>query len=732
MEITSNKADKILIDDKNWPDKITSFENKGQLTIVNNSDEIKLLELEKDLVIQNSGLVSITGKLIQLGVSTGEKAQTFDLPIPGYNIGFLWVETEEKSNTFEMYRCINLGGLDVKFSNVANDSLVGKVFRIEDGKIKFSDADNGAVIPPKNARIMIPNIIISTTGGNAGSDTASFDEDLGGTFIFRNVLFSDVKPSIQGAKKLVLQNVGVNKNLILRYINTLDINGLGVANDSAYASGVIITYCSEMNINNIVGQSLKSYGIAIQYVNNPVIKNMVGITLTRDSNTDSAVYLDTTSNAVLENITNMGARLYLNNINTSKITNITSVDTLMLNNKNSSTEANIYINNSSDLTIKNVAIPNGGMAYSGPMEINNSNKIIVDGINSTDANAAHAISLAVVFKSKIANINLPSVKEETTPIRLDNKSGDITLQNINIGNKSQIFLGGHNVEIKGLTASDILYINGSTESMFNQLYHEDRTGSITFVPMITDNVKVESGEARLLYSTGIDLIKGDVVEFESPFTFKGVTFNGKPNVIGGDEKLRIFFKVITSNKETDYMILNEDNLNSINSIIANNSFNLVIKLDASFIDEGTRINLAKINIPTKDMRFIYPVFLKKIRLNFNKLITGLPSAKYALVYAKNYESGKGVFVKDANGKDIVGKVNGEPYKEFDYDFEYDNTDGRVPNKDFDVVCVCLDKEFIKPIEIKQTITKEDDVSVSFVGEPDKATQIYREILKGQA
>jgi len=255
MELVIDNGKTVVYDENNWPDTITKCEvNNGTLSIINNSDEIKVLSFSNGLEIKvNSyGYLNVAGKLIQIATGNGDVNQTIDVPVDGFSIPVLWIETQKDSGIFEKWICINNGGLDIKFSDVAKHNLTGKVFRIEDGKIKFSDSTDYCLVPSDSVKIMVPNIIISAADGDNTNQYAYFKNGLGGNYSFRNVLFSQFRASVEDVSRYALQTVGVTKSLTIKFGHNVKLEDVGISNDSQYASGLMIYYSDGVTLKNVI------------------------------------------------------------------------------------------------------------------------------------------------------------------------------------------------------------------------------------------------------------------------------------------------------------------------------------------------------------------------------------------------------------------------------------------------------------------------------------------------
>ena len=733
MELVVNNGNTVVYNENNWPDTITKCEiTKGTLSIINNSDEIKVLSFDNGLEIKvySYGYLNVAGKLVQVATGNGQTNQSFDLPVSGFSIPALWIETEKDSGIFEKWICINNGGLDFKFSDIANSDLTGKVFRIEDGKIKFSDSEDYCKVPADGVKIMMPNIIISAADGDNTNQYAYFTPGLGGNYSFRNVSFSKFRASVEDASRYNMQTVGIIKPLTIKFGHNVKLEDVAISNDSQYASGLMVYYSDGVTFKNVIAQSQKSYGVIAQYCNNLALVKTKGILLKRDSNLDSAIYLGTVNIATLNDVKCVGGQLGLDNCYDVEGKTLELADTVNMKNTSLNGEPNININDSKKIKLTDITIPKGGAGYLAPVNVINSSEIYVIGVNSEDNFFDYMLSVDAVFDSKFANFNIASVQRDET-VKVDKKSSNITIQKFVTDDVRAYTIGAKSTLIKGVYSNDVEFVSGAYNTIMAQMYTGATTGKIVFNMIKNEHSTILSGNPMFSYTQGLTLSKGDVVEISSPYMLRGITFNKSFNVVGMVDKLRVFVKIKTTHTETDYLILNEDNLNEINKLIDGTSFKLTLRFDANYIDDNTIVNISKVEFGTLDSRVNYPVFYKDIYIEVNDILANDHTAVYALMYKTTYEKGVGVPVTDAEGMPIIGKIDGRKILHFEYDFDFDDTAGRVPGKDFEVVLVVASALFSEPMEIFGSIKK--DVPANFIvnSRPDKAYEVALEVLKSQ-
>ena len=728
MDINVKNGQTLTITESSWPDKITSLNVDGSLFITNGADDVKLLEFSKGLNLVVTGQMSVTGKMVELATASGEYGQKIDSPIKGHVIPALWIETAPNSGKYEKWRCINAGSIDYKFSDFAAKEKVGKVFRYDNDQIVFSDKEGDALIPVKDSKIIIPNIIMSVEDGESSSP-AYFQSNGGGIVTLRRVLGSTFDVSLSSYAQAVYNQIGTVKPVYLSYISSLNCNDVAIANDSNYSSGFVVSYCSESKITDILAQSVKSYGIVLQYVTKPDVRDVLGIIIKRDSNTDYAVSLNTVSDAVMESISTAGGSLGIENGNNLTINNIFPSDNVLYQGNTSYAQKNILVENSSNINLNNIYIDEGSVASESIVSVVNSSKVNVVKVKSEDKNTDSALLLAVASESKFAQFDIEGVNDLQSSIDVDNRSINNVFQNISIKGVDSITYGGINTLVKGVTGTDISVIDGAYNTIFAQLQDENNNGKL-IVRMTQNNFsKTIEGNPVFEYDEGVVIGKNDIVDIQIPDPIGGIQFNGAPKIEGGNSDLRVFFKVLAGTFESDYLLLTQDNLESINDNIKDELFNLIIRVDGSALADNTKLKVTKIYIPTQDNKIIYPVFFKKIIINFDKLIQSDSTAVFGLMFKDTYNNGKGIFLRDKSGKPIMDKVNGRDRIVYKYDYEYDNTAGRIPGKDFDVIAVLNSQSLTAPIELTQTITKDGTAAVSFNYSKDKAFEIFSDIIK---
>jgi len=732
MEIVVNNNNTLNIDENSWPDTITKFEiNEGVLNINNNSDEIKLLEFDSIKCKVNAmGQSNIIGKLVDLGTGTGELNQTIDLPISGHSLGGLFIETEENSDKYEKWTCINAGSFDLEFTDFANDNKVGRVFKIDtdNNKIVFSDTADNSVVPGKNCKIQVPNIIISTVNGDSNSSHAKIGTGEGGTITFNNVAFSNFYGVYNHHKYFSMKNVTHLFAISCSYIDKMIMKNVVSSNVSKYSSGQNLTYCSELQIEETKGFSYKNYGIVIFYSKKGNIKNIEGIIAKRDSSTDYSIYLKTTVNIDIDNLFGIGAGVKVENVSDCKIDKIGSVDTCLLNHSTANSTHNVIIMDSNNLKIGKVYVPANGAAHTSPLYLLNCSNIDILSGDMQDDNFSYGFYLETNYGIRIIDYYFKG-SSNSNSVKVPSKADGITLQNITTDSPQKYRIEAKNSTVKGLYATELdTSTSGSTNSIAYQLYKDDGKGEFVVSMKQNSHSTIVQGTPKFDYIEGLYLRKDDIIEIEIPFTIRGVSFDDVDPIINGSiDKLRTFFKVKTYKEETSYMLLTKDNLKAVNGKIDGVSYILTIRIDASKLDTGEVRNVNNIHIATKDKRFKYPVYFKNVYLNFNHFIAADPDATFVLMYKKDYDNGKGNILSDFNGMLIQGKVNAQTTLHFKYDYMYNNEFGREPNKPFEAILVVTGKNIAEPTYSVVEFNEDSKIVVNAYSKVDNAYQIVTNI-----
>jgi len=729
-DFTVTNGDVVSITPDNWPDLITKLEiQDGSFNVANNTDEIKLLQFDKIYIkVFSLGKLNISGKLVPIATSDGSLGQEIELPFPDHTLGGVFIETAPDSGEYELWRCINAGAIDYQFSDFAANELTGRVFRIEDGKIKFTDTTDGSLVPAEGCKIFIPNIIMSTTDGDSNSSSVRFYTGLGGFISLNNVAISNVTMNLSDLTYLKMHYVTVKKPTYMNYCSNVNIKNSIFACDSTYSSGISIRYSNDMEINNLVSQSVKSYGFALSYCNNVTAKNIFGYLIKRDSGTDYAVMFDTVQNLVTDNINNVGGALKLNNINNTEIGVVNSSNTVNLQNSSNNSQPNVFLEGCSGIKLNKIKIPAGGGSYDSFLRVLNSSKIDMLSMEADDDYANYVVRCDVAYSCKFVNARFKGCRNSAT-VKMDNMSDDLLVQNFVSDSPRKYSINSKNTQVKGVYASEIVINNGAENTTLFEIYKDNEEGEllIHFTKNKTSNIL--NGEPKFEYGTGLHLKKGDIVEYKAPFSLRGITFKDQePQIEGGNSDLRFLFKIKTAETETDYMLFNAEKLTSINNMIDGESFEFYLKIDASDLDDNVTLVLNKVKIATNDIRFAYPIYFKPITIMFDALLQSDPDATYALMYKDSYLNGEGYIVRDKNGNPIIGKVNGAEKLTFEYDYLYNDENGRTPNQPFDVVLVVTGKSIAEPVELLTTVSEDSDAVFNVISKADKAYALALELL----
>ena len=718
----------VTVTDNEWPDLIDKMEVKnGVLNIKNESDDIKLLQFDDiNISVHSFGELNIVGKLIKVYTANGELSQEFDLPIPGHSIGGIFVKNPE-TEELEIWRNINGGKMDFEFSDFTSNTKSGRIFKIDDNKIQFTDTDDGGVIPYENAEVYIPNIIVSTKDGDEESSHARFSDSLGGKISINNVAFSNFTNVYSDLAFISIKNTSLLKSINMYYVNKGNLSNIIVSNDSNYSSGISISYVNNLTIDNIHAQSVKSYGVNVSYVNNIKIESAVGYLIKRDSSSDAAINLNTVQDFNINNIEAIGGMVYVNNSSNGVIDNIKTLNNIKNERSSSYSQPNIKVDSSANITIKNIHIPENGSAYDSFVNVLNSSKIDILGMEANDDYANYLVRCDVAYDCKFVDISAKDVRSDNT-VRADNKSNKLLFQNLTTNNKRDYRIYSKNTQVKGVYSDNIILSKGATNTTTFQMYDDDNSGKI-FINFIQSNdVKVIEGNPKFDYTSGVLLSNKDVFDYQSSFIFRGIQFKDEDVELNpSNSKIRVLFSVKTSDVETDFKLLTKENLLDVNEIINDKSFLLTIRVDAKDLDDGDFATLNNLTIKTSDDRFNYPIYFKRINIVFDELVSSDNNAKFSLMYKDSYKSGEGFVLSDKNGDPIAGSVDGKKMVSFEYDYMYNDENNRKPNSPFDVVLVVTGQSTTEPVVVYGEINENIDSTFTINSRPDKAYMLFEKL-----
>ena len=718
----------VTVTDSEWPDLIDKMEVKnGVLNIKNDSDDIKLLQFDDiNISVHSFGELNIVGKLVKVYTANGELAQEFDLPIPGHSIGGVFVKNPE-TEELEIWRNISGGKMDFEFSDFTSNTKSGRIFKIVDNKIQFTDTDDGGVIPYENAEVYIPNIIVSTKDGDGESSHARFSDSLGGKISINNVAFSNFTNVYSDLAFISIKNTSLLKSINMYYVNRGILSNLIVSNDSSYSSGISISYVNNLTIDNIHAQSVKSYGVNIAYVNNIKINSAVGYLIKRDSSSDAAINLNTVQDFNINNIEAIGGMVYVNNSSNGTINNVEALNNIKNERSSSYSQPNIKVDSSANITIKKIHIPENGSAYDSFVNVLNSSKIDIIGVEANDDYANYLVRCDVAYDCKFVDISAKDVRSDDT-VRADNKSNKLLFQNLTTNNKRDYKIYSKNTQVKGVYSDKIILSKGATNTTTFQMYDDDNSGKIFINFIQSDDIKVIEGNPKFDYTSGVLLSNKDVFDYQSSFVFRGIQFKDEDVELNpSNSKIRVLFSVKTSDVETDFKLLTKENLLDVNEIINNKSFLLTIRVDAKDLDDGDFATLNNLTIKTSDDRFNYPIYFKRINIIFDELVSSDNNAKFSLMYKDSYKSGEGFVLSDKNGDPIAGNVDGKKMVSFEYDYMYNEENNREPNSPFDVVLVVTGRSTTEPVVIYGEINENIDSTFTINSRPDKAYMLFEKL-----
>ena len=730
-EYIVNKGKVVNVTEEEWPTIVSKIEvNDGVLNFINNSDEIKLLEFDEiQAKVMSFGQLNMKGKLIEVYTSNGELGQKFNLPIEGHSIGGIFVETAPDSGIYEYWRCVNFGSMKHEFDEFAKGDMLGNVFKIEDNQILFTDNEDYSNVPLKDCKIAIPNIVVSTKDGDENSKHARFATNTGGSLNFEKITFSNFYGAYTGMSNIAFKDTSFGFPLNITYMNKVTLNNVVVSNNTSYSSGTTVAYCQDVTIDKIVTQSTKSYGLNISYSKDVNIVDATGVLVKRDSNSDASINYYTVQGLECSKVKGVGGMVLLSNINGAKLNKIEAINNIKKQQTSSYSQPNLKIQDSSDITVNEVIVPEGGSSYDSFVNVLNSTSIKVLKLTTQEDYANYALRCDVVYDSKFTNFKFGGTRNSGT-IRLDGKSNNVLVQNF-VSDEPQTYrLGAKNSTLKGVFASDIKFDDGAFNSIGHQLYSEDNKGIVSMLFTKNTHSKILNGKPKFSYGNSLNIAKDDEVVVKFPFLLRGVKLLEEDPVVQGSDMddLRIFVKAKTKDVTTDYMLLKKENLSKIQNLIGDTGFELFFKFDGVNLDNYTVAKVQSIQLHTDDSRFDYPVDFKVFNVMLDKMIQTDKKAVFALMYKDTYFDNKTVLVEDKDGYPIYGKIDGRSMLTFEYDYKYNEQANRKKGEPFDAVLVVNSPSFSEPILIESNIDNKVPTVFNIMSVKDKAFELAEFVL----
>ena len=687
--------------------------NDGVCNIVNSSNTGLVLAFASSgyISVKAFGQLNIRGSMIELGTSDGSRGFSVSHWQSDHAINVIWVETESGSDVYLPWYAINASGSTLlSFSDFPDNNITGRVFEWNDGgTIKFSETDGEASVPGKGCKIKVPNIILSTEDPFGSSTTAKLHYNEGGYISIKDVSFSDFSGTLKGMGHLDLERVGLYGSAYIQYCNDFDLKDTHAGIRDNYSTGLSFSYSSNGSIQNVSGMSIKSKGVTLNYLKDINADGIDGIVAKRDSANDFPIFMTTVQGSYINNIQGIGGAVKLSNVSNSRINGINTISSTLLSENSEKACANLDIENSSDVTIRNWTVPENGGAKLAYIRIKNSPniKVVKSEIHSSYAN--NVVVGDVSFGTRISELYYEGYAGDE-PFFFPAKNNGLLLQHITTSVRSELSIEAPNTIVKGTDASSIKTDNSNASgSNFAQLYTSDTEGKLVFIMAKDSNL-------TNLYSNLLGGIKfsnngrayfsfeGDSLEITTPYRIKGVTFQNVEPVLNGygTGALAFDYSIDLGDGYGTYRALNADNLSS-EPIVPEDGFMMKIRAVAGSISATTY--MSSIELSTVDSRYVYPLDFEMGRIIFNDIASVDDEAKYFVYYGDGYGTADAVMVRDADGQPITGMVNHRDHVDFTYDFAGDDSNGRTPDTPVEMVVVLAGTNMAKNIVIRQVFDK---------------------------
>ena len=686
--------------------------NDGVCNITNNSDKGLILAFESAgyISVKSFGQLNVRGSMLELGKSDGSRGFSVNNWQSEHDINIVFVETDSGTDKYEPWYSINSNGSTIlTFSDFPDNYISGRVFELNDGKISFSPNDGEAAVPKKDCKIKVPNIVFSTVKPFSSTIAAKINYNEGGLVSMKDVSFSDFNEMFMGIGSLNLERVFLYGSAFIEYCNDFMLNDVHAGIQGNYSTGLNFSYSANGKLKNISGVSSKSAGVSFNYLKEMDVDGVVGVVAKRDSSNDSSISLSTVQKSTMKNIVGIGGRVRLNNTSRSRISNITTIDSTLFSENSNRPTSNLYIEDSSETTVRSWNVPKNGGSKSAYLTIKNSPNIDIVKSKIDSSSAINVVSCDVSFDTRISEMYYEGYTGKT-PFLIPAKNNGVLLQHITSPKDDEISIQSPGAIIKGANALSIKTDNaGAYGSNFAQLYTSDTEGKLIFIMAkdlhksnffdnILGSVKF-SNNGRSYFGSN-----GDSVEVVTPYRIKGVTFKDiGPKVNGYNTKvLSSDYAIDLGEGYSAYKTLNAENLSS-EKIDPNIGFMMKIRTVSSNMDGTTY--MSSIELDTIDKRHVYPLDFEVGKIVFDQTAMLDTNAKYFVYYTKGYGTPEAVMVKNADGLPINGKVDGKDHIDFTYDFIGDVSNGRIADKPFSITIVFAGSDMAQNVMIEQEFNK---------------------------
>lgn len=680
----------------------------GVFNIVNPTDNGLFLSFAESagIDIDSFGQFNVLGKLIEIGVSDGTLGQSFSDWQNTDQIGVIWVEQSAGSDTYDKWIAINPPNVTSKeFADFADHEDTGKVFKWINGAVSFTDTAGSSSVPGNGCKIKVPNILFTSVGGFSDSGSASFVYDGGGKVSLVGCSFSDFKTNIRGMQKITIDTVAFFSNTYLTYCNDLTIKNVGAAPVTTTSTGITISYSASVAINDVKSASYKSSGIVISYSKNVEGSDVTGITMQRDSTSDSALWLKVLSDSNINNVKAVGGRLLLDESIGNDVTGITLIDRVNMIESTSYSSPNLDLQTSPGNRLRNISVPANGGGAIAYVRAKNSPGCDYFGLDFRSSHANNALSLDTCFDSRFVGVDFEGYRS-STPFLIPSKNNGLLLQNIEADVDYSYLVEAVDTEIKGMYAQSVnTDFTGIENFFFAQLYTNPTDGLLKFI-MSIDTIggyyTTLSGSPKWTNNGRVYLrTAGDSVEFTAPWKIKGVTLKDAVPAITG---------VSYGDMNIEYAIDNNSYLPLTQANIAGETidpiegFNIKIKITAT--TTASNAYISNISLDTVDDRFVYPIDFELGRLVFDDIFVGDPDATYALLFTDTHGNSSSEIVADGDGTGVSGSIAGRDFIDFTFDYENNAQAGRIPGTPVSMTLVVSGLTSAQTIYIDQVFVDE--------------------------
>ncbi len=662
----------------------------GTCEITNTSNNGVVLEFASGghVTVEAFGKLDIQGKMISLGVASGNRGFSISHWQSEHPVNVIWVETAMGSGEYAQWTATNppLSGM-VNFDNFADTDDTGRVFKWNAGEIEFSPGVGEASVPASGADIVVPNIIMSTENPFNSIHLVEFTSKRGGEISIMNTGFSDFGGVLDGASSITINMSSFFGPMLISSCDLLSMEDTHVSPRGNSGVGIGISYCNNAILNNITGVSIYSTGIEFSYSKNPSVSTLKGITYRGDSHSDHAVLFDAIRDGELDSISAFGGPLKTNNCTGCKIVSIHLIDKLNLQETSEYSKYNMLSRGCSNTSFITIYIPTGGSAYRSNIELYDNSSVDIVNTDIQSAFAGDIVTGKGNFQTRISQMFFNGSTNDK-PINFDETNDGLLLHGVTSLSSIDFDVGAKDTLFKGVFASFIS--TGDTPLNFSQIYSPGTDGKLLFT-MSKDiggtifsevSAGVRWGADSKAYFSDV----GDSFEVAVPYNLKGITLTDAiPTIVGGNTSgLNVEYSI---NHGSGYLPFKGYTVENIGPEVVNKFVGFMLKLKITAVDVSVPTYVNSVELQTEDDRFSYPLDYETGKLQFDIDAAMDFNSRYFIYYADGYGTAAGVLVRDADGTPITGHVPPSAAIDFTYDYISDVSNGRVAGMPFDIVIV---------------------------------------------